>query len=75
MQEGIAKEAEDKQERLVGNGGQIHDEIPLFYSDIMPLLVSITSNVITCIIILPCLNSSSLVLILALSIFINMVGE
>ena len=75
MQEGIAKEAEDKQERLVGNGGQIHDEIPLFYSDIMPLLVSIPFNIINGIIMLLCLNISSLVLTSLLSIFINLVGK
>ena len=69
------KEAEDKHERLMGNEGQFNDDIPVFYSDIMPLLVRIMSNVITCIIILLCLNSSSLVLTLVLSIFINMVGE
>lgn len=38
MQEGIAKQVDDK--RLVGNAGQFNDDISLFYSDIMPLLVS-----------------------------------
>ncbi|WOL20655.1 hypothetical protein Cni_G29460 [Canna indica] len=38
--ESIAKEKEDKKRPLKGNEDQMHDDIPLFYSDIMPLLVS-----------------------------------
>ncbi|PKA46060.1 hypothetical protein AXF42_Ash020874 [Apostasia shenzhenica] len=38
--ESIGKEREDKKETIIqGNAGEIYDEIPLFYSDIMPLLV------------------------------------
>ncbi|CAL9117014.1 uncharacterized protein LOC135581368 isoform X1 [Musa acuminata AAA Group] len=38
--ERLAKEKEDKRIPLEGNVGQIDDDIPLFYSDIMPLLVN-----------------------------------
>ncbi|ONK68871.1 uncharacterized protein A4U43_C05F16910 [Asparagus officinalis] len=38
--EALAKEAEDEKKPLIGNEGQFNDEIPLFYSDIMPLLVN-----------------------------------
>ncbi|KAH0468222.1 hypothetical protein IEQ34_003255 [Dendrobium chrysotoxum] len=43
--EGIGKEKEDKKKVLEGNAGLIHDDIPLFYSDIMPLLVDEEKNV------------------------------
>ncbi|XP_020591575.1 uncharacterized protein LOC110032324 isoform X2 [Phalaenopsis equestris] len=43
--EGIGKEREDRKKVLQGNPGQIHDDIPLFYSDIMPLLVDEENNV------------------------------
>ncbi|KAJ4979097.1 hypothetical protein NE237_009877 [Protea cynaroides] len=36
--ESVAKEREDK--KVVAEGSQVDDDIPLFYSDIMPLLVS-----------------------------------
>ncbi|CAL9051085.1 unnamed protein product, partial [Musa banksii] len=38
--ESIVKEKEDKRKPLEGNAGQMHDDIPLFYSDMMPLLVN-----------------------------------
>ncbi|XP_074580392.1 uncharacterized protein LOC141836766 [Curcuma longa] len=38
--ESIVKGNQDKQMPFEGNDGQIHDDIPLFYSDIMPLLVN-----------------------------------
>ncbi|CAL9085163.1 unnamed protein product [Musa textilis] len=43
--ESIAKEKEDKRTPLEGNVGQMHDDIPLFYSDMMPLLVNEESSV------------------------------
>ncbi|CAL9074320.1 unnamed protein product, partial [Musa acuminata var. zebrina] len=43
--ESIAKEKEDKRKPLEGNAGQMHDDIPLFYSDMMPLLVNEESSV------------------------------
>ncbi|XP_072978800.1 uncharacterized protein [Typha angustifolia] len=43
--EGIAKEKEDKKEPLQGNEGQMHDDIPLFYTDIMPFLVNAEPSV------------------------------
>ncbi|KAJ8492566.1 hypothetical protein OPV22_014287 [Ensete ventricosum] len=43
--ERFAKEKEDKSIPLEGNEGQMHDDIPLFYSDIMPLLVNEESSV------------------------------
>ncbi|XP_010917843.1 uncharacterized protein [Elaeis guineensis] len=38
--ESIAKEKEDRKEPLKENEEQLDDDIPLFYSDIMPLLVN-----------------------------------
>ncbi|KAG1333930.1 hypothetical protein COCNU_03G000490 [Cocos nucifera] len=38
--ESIAKEKEDRKEPLKGNEELLNDDIPLFYSDIMPLLVN-----------------------------------
>ncbi|MQL74623.1 hypothetical protein Taro_006987 [Colocasia esculenta] len=43
--EGMSKEKEDRREPLKGKEGQAHDDIPLFYSDIMPLLVDEELNV------------------------------
>lgn len=40
LQESIAKEKEDTKEPLQVNEGDMEDDISLFYSDIMPLLVS-----------------------------------
>ncbi|KAJ0982575.1 hypothetical protein J5N97_010830 [Dioscorea zingiberensis] len=38
--EGLAKEKEDREEALRRNGGRIDDDISLFYSDLLPLLVN-----------------------------------
>ncbi|CAA6653777.1 unnamed protein product [Spirodela intermedia] len=37
--ESTSKEKEDRKEPLKGKEGQMHDDVPLFYSDLMPLLV------------------------------------
>lgn len=41
-QESIAKEREDRKEPLGENEAVMGDETSLFYSDIMPLLVSVS---------------------------------
>lgn len=48
MQESIAKEKEDTtKEPVQVNEGDMEDDIPLFYSDIMPLLVSRLKKLVT----------------------------
>ncbi|KAG0458307.1 hypothetical protein HPP92_023464 [Vanilla planifolia] len=44
-EESFGKEKEDKKEDLQGHAELMHDDIPLFYSDIMPLLVDEVKNV------------------------------
>ena len=46
LQESIAKEREDRKEPLGANVAAMGDETSLFYSDIMPLLVSMSTTLL-----------------------------
>jgi len=46
LQESIAKEREDRKEPLGANEAVMGDETSLFYSDIMPLLVSMSTTLL-----------------------------
>jgi len=46
LQESIAKEREDRKEPLGANEAVMGDETSLFYSDIMPLLVSMSKTLL-----------------------------
>lgn len=46
LQESIAKEREDRKEPLGENEAVMGDETSLFYSDIMPLLVSMSKKLL-----------------------------
>jgi len=46
LQESIAKEREDRKEPLGANVAVMGDETSLFYSDIMPLLVSMSTTLL-----------------------------
>ena len=50
LQESIAKEREDRKEPLGANEAVMGDETSLFYSDIMPLLVSMSKALLLTII-------------------------
>lgn len=40
MQENLAKDKEDENVPAMGGGIEEQDDVPLFYSDLLPLLVS-----------------------------------
>ena len=46
LQESIAKEREDRKEPLGANVAVMGDDTSLFYSDIMPLLVSMSTTLL-----------------------------